>query len=100
MRGRSKLTLFRDKHKHFLISILADNMYSFKDFKEEYHGFVQFNFHLYGIPHFTNVSINHDLTLVLRIERYHKVIHLVKELDNVDALIDDLKEWMQSQILN
>jgi hypothetical protein len=101
MRNRkSRVKLFRDKHQHFLISILADNMDSFKDYSEKYHRVIQFDFSVFGIPHFTTIFINHDLTLVLRIERFHNVIHLVENLDNIDTLVSDFKQWMQIQVLN
>ncbi len=97
---KSKVQLFREKHQHFLISILADKLDSFKDYSEKYHRVVQFDFNIFGIPHFTTIFINHDLTLVLRIERFQKIIHLTENIDNTDALINDFKYWMQIQILN
>ena len=97
---KSKVQLFRDKHQHFLISILANNLDSFKDYSEKYHRVVQFNFYIFGIPHFTTIFINHDLTLVLRIERFQKIIHLEESIENIDALIDYFKNWIQIQILN
>jgi hypothetical protein len=97
---KSRVNIFRDKHQQFLISILADNLDSFNDYSEKYHRVVQFDFNIFGIPHFTTIFINHDLTLVLRIERFQKIIHLTKNIDNTDALINDFKYWMQIQILN
>lgn len=97
---KSRVNIFRDKHQHFLISILASNLDSFKDYSEKYHRVIQFDFSVLGIPHFTTIFINHDLTLVLRIERFQKIIHLEENIENIDALIDDFKNWMQIQILN
>jgi hypothetical protein len=98
--NKSRVNIFRDKHQQFLISILAVNLDSFKDYSEKYHRVVQFDFNIFGIPHFTTIFINHDLTLVLRIERFQKVIHLAENLDNIDTLINDFKNWMQIQNLN
>jgi hypothetical protein len=98
--NQSRIKIFRDKHQQFLISLLAVNMNTFKDYSENYHRVIQFDFNIFGIPHFTTIFINHDLTLVLRIERFEKVIHLAENLDNIDTLINDFKNWMQIQNLN
>ena len=98
--NQSRIKIFRDKHQQFLISLLAVNMNTFKDYSEKYHRVIQFDFNIFGIPHFTTIFINHDLTLVLRIERFQKVIHLAENLDNIDTLINDFKNWMQIQNLN
>ncbi len=101
MRNSNKrLPVFREKHHLFLISLQAEDIDAFKDHSEVYLRVVQFNFKVFSIPHFTTIFINHDLTLVLRIERNHKIIYLNEELNDVEHLVYDFRNWFQRQNLN
>ncbi len=99
-RMSNRLPIFRQKHHQFLISLQAEDIDAFKDHSEMYLRVVQFDFKVFSIPHFTTIFINHDLTLVLRIERNHKVTYLNEELNDVDHLVYDFRLWFQRQNLN
>jgi hypothetical protein len=95
-----RIPIFRDKHHQFLIGLQAEDFDAFRDHSEMYLRVIHFDFKVFSIPHFTTIFINHDLTLVLRIERNHKVIYLNEELNDVDHLIYDFRKWFQIQSLN
>jgi hypothetical protein len=99
-RMSNRLPIFRQKHHQFLVSILAENFDAFKDPSEMYLRVVHFDFIVFSIRHFTTIFINHDLTLVLRIERNHEVIYLNEALNDVDHLVYDFRNWFQLQNLN
>jgi hypothetical protein len=98
--SNKRLPLFRQNHHQFLVGIHAEYIDGFKDHSEKYLRVIQFDFKVFSINHFSTIFINHDLTLVLRIERNHKVIYLNEELNDIDHLIYDFRQWFQHQNSN
>jgi hypothetical protein len=99
-KSSNRFPIFRQKHHQFLISIQAEDIDAFKDHSEMYLRVVQFDFKVFSIHHFTTIFVNHDLTLVLRIERNHEVVYLNEDLNDVEHLVYDFRLWFQRQNLN
>lgn len=95
-----RIPLFRSRHEHFLISIQAQNFDSLSDHSELYLRYIEFELYASNVLHLCTIFINHDLSLVLRIQRYNKVIYLNKELENTSQLINDFRNWFQHQTSN